>query len=74
MKFKSVAEEFPPKDQRLLVRFKHGVIDCTLVEEESSEKDGYAVGYTYIWGDREFYIDEWMLFSDFENALEGKKK
>ena len=66
-----VSDKFPPANTRLLVKFKYGVIDCELLEEESSEKDGDAVGYTYIWRDQDFYIEAWMLYSDFESVCEN---
>lgn len=70
LKWKTPEEEFPPEDTRLLVKFKHGVIDCYLVPEESDKEAKTAVGGTYIWRDQEFYIYQWVLYSDFEKVCE----
>ena len=74
MRFKTVEEEFPPAGVDLLVRFKHGIIDCCLDEDESDRENNVAVGYAYIWRDQTFYIYSWMLLSDFEASLEKEEK
>lgn len=73
LKWKLPHKETPPSGVRLLCKFKHGVIDC-FFDDERFNKSGEFIGTTYIWSDLEFYIYEWMLFSEFESCFEKEIK
>lgn len=68
MRWRKIDIEQPEPSQKILAKFKYGIISC----ERDLER--HDVGYLYMWEDREFYIKEWMPIEEFENALNESLK
>jgi hypothetical protein len=69
---KPSAENLPPEDVELLVKYKHGIISAYW-DKERYDQDGTFVFSTYIWQDFEGYMYEFISMDAFNSVFERVK-